>query len=209
LIGDPDGAVDPRNPIGCNLIEPTFTPKGRSYPAAQIDSDAHAIHSDFQHPPLPQGFGPMAPWWQARQQYAGTYDKDWEDTVHPRLPKDFDYGFYNCAHPSLQLDGFIQGGELIELTNLTPSGKMAFRLPDSAPFAKFSFTDGREVLAKLNLDGVHIDFRNTPYRYTLTWRAWIETCPAFYRMDLDAGTLDEVRQMGLPIVCESGLAIPA
>jgi hypothetical protein len=104
MIGEPDGTVDPRNPIGCNLIDPEFTPKGRNYAAAQIDTDAHPIHSDFTRPPLPQGFGPIAPWWRSRERFTGTYDDKWKENTHPRLPADFDYRFYNVAHPDLQAD---------------------------------------------------------------------------------------------------------
>lgn len=205
LIGDPDGTVDPRNPVGPNLISTAFTPKGRNYPAAQIDSEKNPIHADFKNPPLPQGFGPMAPWWQARQRYAGTYDEAWKETLHPKLPKDFDYRFYNCAHPDLAFCGFFPGGDQFELTNLTPSKKIQFHLPNSVPFARFGFVDGREVVVALNLDGIHIDFRQKPYRYTLTWRAWLDICPAFHRIDLEQATLDELRAMELPIVCEDGV----
>lgn len=205
LIGDPSGRVDPRNPIGPNLIDVQFSPRGRNYPAAQIDSEQEPINSDFLHPPFPQGFGPMAPWWQNRQRYTGTYDDEWKENIHPRLPRDFDYRFYNCAHPSLVLDGFVAGGDVVELTNLTPSGRFLFRLPNSTPFARFQFVDGREVLATLNLDGIHIDFREHPYRYALTWRAWLDICPAFYRIDLECETLDKVRDMCLPVACEAGL----
>lgn len=205
LIGDPEGTVDPRNPIGANLIDPKFTPNGQNYPAAQIDTTEHPIHDDFSHPPLPQGFGPIAPWWQSRQRYAGTYDEDWQENIHPRLPKDFNYRFYNCAHPGLIMDGFLKGGDLVELANLSQNNNMVFRLPDVTPYAKFGFSDGREVFAALNLDGVHIDFRETPYRYSLTWRAWLDICPSFYRIDLECGSLKEVAAMGSPIVCEAGL----
>ncbi len=210
FIGDPDGTIDPRNPIGANLIDTEFTPKSRTYAAAQIDNEDHPIHDNFQRPPLPQGFGPMSPWWKARQQYVGTYseDWDWDSDAVPSLPKDFNYRFYNCAHPDLVFRGFWSGGNRIELTNLSPTGNIIFHLPKHQPFARFSFTDGREVTAALNLDGIHIDFRTQPHRYALTWRGWIDICPAFYRIDLEYDTLEKISDMALPVVCEEGLREP-
>lgn len=205
MIGDPDGTVDPRNPIGCNLIHSDFTPTGRNYPAAQIDSEDHPIGDWHDKPPLPQGFGPMSPWWQARQRFAGTYDDDWKEHVHPRLPADFDYQFYNCAHPDLAFTGFLKGGDRIELINLSPNGRMAVGLPEMTPFARFSFTDGREVTAALNLDGAHFDFRKSPLTLCVTWRTWIEICPAFFRIDLEYAPSNDVSDMDLPYAGEHGL----
>lgn len=207
MIGDPDGTVDPRNPIGRNLIHGEFTPTGRDYPAAQIDSEEHPIRDWHSKPPLPQGFGPMSPWWQARQRFTGTYDDHWKEHVHPRLPKDFDYRFYNCAHPDLAFSGYLVAGDQIELINLSPNGRMALRLPDLTPFARFSFTDGREVTAVLNLDGVHIDFRAKPLTMSITWRAWIEICPAFYRIDLECVPETKLKDLSLPVAGEHGLEL--
>lgn len=209
MIGDPDGDVDPRNPIGAHLLHPDFTPSGRAYKAAQIESRAEPIR-DWRGPhTAPQGFGPMAPWWRSRQRFAGTYDDEWQRKVHPRLPTDFDYRFYNCAHPDLASPDFLTGGEIVELRNLTPSGDLAFQVPTETPFARFSFTDGREVMAAMNLDGLHMDFRTQPHRVTLTWRGWIEICPAFFRIDLECADKDEVAAMNLPAVTEAGLRLTA
>lgn len=208
VIGEPDGLVDPRNPIGSNLIDPDFTPADKTYPAPQIDSEAHPISLDHKRPALPQGFGPMAPWWQARQRFAGTYDDAWKAQTEPRLPEDFDYRFYQCAHPNLILPDYLNGGDIVRLEGLTPNGQLQFRLPNIRPCAKFSFTDDREVTIALNLDGLHMDFRETPFRYDLTWRGWIEICPAFYRADLTCDTLDAVAALQLPVSCEQGLQEP-
>ena len=205
MIGDPDGVVDPRNPIGPNLIHPDYTPKGRNYPAAQIDTPEHAIHDDFTRPPLPQGWGPMSPWWQARQQFAGTYDEAWKAERHPRLPHDFDYRFYNVAHPGLRAEGFLTGKEKIVLTNLGQAGPTRVYLPDARPYATFGFSDGREVVAALNLDGLHLDFRRSPFSYSVTWRGWMETCPSFHRLDLDFAPIQRVEEMSLLAVGSEGL----
>lgn len=205
VIGHPDGVVDPRNPIGRNLIHPDYTPKGRNYPAAQIDMPDHSIHDDFNHPPFPQGWGPMSPWWQARQQFAGTYDDAWRADRHPRLPQDFDYRFYNVAHPDLRAQGLLTGKEQIVATNLGRPGAIRVFLPDTRPYATFGFKDGREVVAELNLDGVHLDFRQTPFRYAITWRGWMDVCPSFLRVDLDFAPIRQVEEMTLLAVGADGL----
>ncbi|MBK9218135.1 MAG: DUF2169 domain-containing protein [Uliginosibacterium sp.] len=51
------------------------------------------------------GFGPVARFWQARSQYAGTYDAKWREQFQrshtqglaPDFPPDFDMRFYQCA----------------------------------------------------------------------------------------------------------------
>ncbi|SOC21948.1 hypothetical protein SAMN05877809_1203 [Rhodobacter sp. JA431] len=197
LIGEPEGAVDPRNPIGAGVAHPDYTSEKLTLPAPQIFSEAHPIGPDPTRPSEPEGFGPVSPWWQARARYAGTYDKLWEEQHHPLLPRDFDYRFYQIAPPGLQVPGYLHPGDRVQAYGLLPGAAMLdFMLPDLAPFAKFSFTDGREVVAQLHLDGLHIDLREG-VRFDLTWRAWAPICPRFWRIDLDLGRYDEVAAMGL------------
>ena len=70
---------------------------------------------------------------------------------------------------------------------LAPGGQyLDFTLPDLVPWARYSFSDGREVDVRLNLDGLHLDMRGAAWWLDLTWRGWMEICPAFYRADLHA-----------------------
>ncbi len=69
----------------------------------------------------PQGFGPIPPWWLDRQSHAGTYDEAWRTTRAPRLSEDFDYRFFQIAHPSLIVPA-LDGDETVALDHLTPSG---------------------------------------------------------------------------------------
>ena len=206
IIGHPDGDVDPRNPIGAGVIHPDFTPRSLELRAAQIDSQAAPILSDPTQLLMPQGLGPVPPWWQSRQCFTGTYDADWLANTHPRLPQDFDYRHYQTAAPGLVLPHYLLPGMLLETEGLRPNGaSFGFQIPDIMPFATFGFTDGRQVKARLHLDGLHLDLRHDIPTYDLTWRAWIEACPALHRIDLNMDRGAAVMAMGLPISGLNGL----
>jgi hypothetical protein len=85
-----------------------------------------AIHAggDFR----PMSFGPVARAWQPRVKHAGTYGQKWLDEKFPFLPDDFDDRYFQAAPEDQQIE-FPRGGERIQLTNLTPQGRTAFRLP--------------------------------------------------------------------------------
>jgi hypothetical protein len=102
------------------------------------------------------GFGPIARHWSPRVELAGTFDEDWENTRKPLLPTDFNELFYQCAPEDQQVDGFLKGGELVELYNMTPEGYLSFRLPKLILALTTSFYDGtsaqhRAVFHTLNL----------------------------------------------------------
>lgn len=115
-----------RNPIGTGFAVKANHLEGQK--AANVENPDHLITSWKQRPP-PAGFGPVAGHWQPRLQFAGTYDKNWEEHKQPLLPDDFDERFYQCAPLDQQTAGYLQGGELAELFNLTPQGHLKFRLP--------------------------------------------------------------------------------
>jgi hypothetical protein len=80
-----------------------------------------------------------------RYGFIGTYDEQWKKTRRPKMPADFRFDFFNAAHPSLQVDGYLRGDEDVALANLTPEGKCVFRLPGIAPAATVTTTDRFEV----------------------------------------------------------------
>ncbi len=146
-------------------------------PDAKYD-DPFATHA-------PAGFGPIPPFWRLRQHYAGTYDEAWQAERHPRLPEDFDYRFYQCAHPDLVLPGYLAGDEAVQFARLTPGGaKRHFFLPRVQPVARYVWSDERQVTQRLNLDGLHLDLRAEPLSVSLTWRGWLPICPSFLRIDV-------------------------
>lgn len=203
-LGDPGGEADRRNPIGPGIAHIEHTRPGRAFSAPQIDTAAAPVAGPYDAPE-PQGFGPIPPWWVQRQRHAGTYDAAWKAERHPRLPADFDYRFYQTAHPSLILPGYLRGDEAVRVEGCRPGGKpLAFTLPGLVPVADHAWDDERAVRSRLNLDGLHLDLRGDSPRLDLTWRGWIARCPAYLFAALSLVPLAEAA--GLPTCDEHGLA---
>ncbi|MGN6771552.1 MAG: DUF2169 domain-containing protein, partial [Rhizobiaceae bacterium] len=100
-------------------------------------------------------------------EYGGTYDQNWIDNIFPFLPEDFDERYFQMAPPDQQID-HPRGGEEVQLVNLTPRGREAFRLPKTAlPIKLFNDSDAafeEEVLP----DTILFDAENR--RFSLVWR---------------------------------------
>lgn len=117
---------DLKNPVGVGFAK---------HAVHLIEKPAHNI--EYPKPPIrylksypdPAGFGPIAGHWSPRVKFAGTYGEKWEKERQPLLPEDFDERFHQCAPQDQQVPGFLKGGELVELYNLTPNGFLSFRLP--------------------------------------------------------------------------------
>lgn len=118
---DPDPAnhrIDARNPVGCGLVTmagqpvPNFT-----YPQGRMDKDG------------PAGFGAVASFWSPRRELGGTYDEAWRHSQFPLLPEDWDPRTLLCSPADQRQDGYLEGGQLVELENLTPDGVLRFALP--------------------------------------------------------------------------------
>ncbi len=97
----------------------------------------------------PMAFGPVGRSWQPRIKWAGTYDKKWLDETRPFLPGDFDERYFQCAPEDQQTD-YLRGGKEVVLTNLTPHGRLAFKLPTmKVPFEFFYKNGDRRKLASV------------------------------------------------------------
>ncbi|MEE8627601.1 MULTISPECIES: DUF2169 domain-containing protein [Methylobacterium] len=208
-VGDPDGGADARNLLGPGLLHREFSRVGKPCRAPQIDSARAPVDAPFARP-LPQGFGPVPPFWSWRQAHAGTYDEAWQAAPERRLPDDFDYRFYQTAHGDLVLP-HIRGDEELRLDGLVPGGGMLrVTLPGLAIVAHHHWLDGRQVHARLTLDGVHLDLRRDegPWRVDLTWRGWVEACPAYDGAVLLPVRLADADADGMPVSGEHGLREP-
>ncbi|MEO3999634.1 DUF2169 domain-containing protein [Mesorhizobium sp. CAU 1732] len=185
IIGDPDRGVSHFNPLGPGILHPRYTPMDRRFRAPAIDSENYPVNDPFAEVE-PQGMAPVPPSWRFRLQHAGTYDDAWLEKRHPKLPENFDYRFYQTAHPALIYPGYLRGDEQVTFAGLTPGGEVhRFNLPNALPCAKFLWSDGKEVSMRLNLDGLHLDLRKgPPWRVDLTWRGWMEINPEFFKVDL-------------------------
>lgn len=207
FVGDADGAVDPRNPIGPGILHAQWSRFGQSLRAPQIDA-VHAQVGDPFATPQPQGFGPIPPFWLWREKHLGTRDEAWQRERCPRMPADLSYRFFQTAHANLILPRLV-GDEAVRLDGLVPGGgSLAFALPSVALVAHHQWHDGRRVAARLTLDGLHLDLRvpEGPWKADLTWRGWIVRCPSYRGAAIEVATLAEAA--GLPASDEYGLAEP-
>jgi hypothetical protein len=115
----------------------------------------------------PMSFGPMGRGWPGRIEYGGTYDQNWIDNVFPFLPSDFDERYFQMAPEDQQID-HPRGGEELVLVNLTPEGRVSFRLPSTAlPITLFK---GRQKAYEADVypDTVLLDPEKR--RFSLVWR---------------------------------------
>lgn len=119
-------AWEERNPVGCGFVTNEAHLAGKFAPNIE---DPRAPIKHWKDRPRPVGFGPLAGHWAPRVELAGTYDEQWEKTRQPLLAADFDERYHQCAPEDQQIPGYLKGGELIELFNLTPNGRLQFYLP--------------------------------------------------------------------------------
>ncbi len=115
-----------RNPIGTGFAVASEHLVGQLLPNVEYPNE---IISSWKQRPHPAGFGPIARDWSPRVELAGTYDEKWEMERLPLVPADFDERFNQCAPEDQQAPGYLRGGELVELHNLSPKSLLRFTLP--------------------------------------------------------------------------------
>ena len=155
-----------RNPVGRGLVgagEEDIA--GRPLP--NIEDPGQLIVSPADRP-LPAGLAPIPPGWQPRQGWAGTYDAAWQAGRAPHLPVDFDPRFFNVAPPGLVAEGYLQGGEEVEVIGCTAGGALRFELPRLDIGLEWDF-DGRQIAVRPQLDTVLIEPDHG--RLQMVWRA--------------------------------------
>jgi hypothetical protein len=143
-----------RNPVGVGFALRRENLIGERLPNVENPS---ALITTWTSRPDPVGFGPIAGHWKPRVHFAGTYDEKWAREWQPLLPRDFDERFYQCAPADQQATGYLGGGELVELSNLTPTGTLSFRLPRQTLGFKTDFDDGTSALHRCRLHTVIIE----------------------------------------------------
>jgi hypothetical protein len=120
----------------------------------------------------PVGFGFMAPDWQPRAKFAGSYDQEWMDKRMPLLPNDFDRKFFNAAPPELVASGYLRGDEPISIKNASARGLISFNLPKlPPPCCRLQLKGSRDVAVETNLDTVIINTDED--LLTLLWRGYL------------------------------------
>ncbi|PTT22494.1 DUF2169 domain-containing protein [Acidovorax sp. HMWF029] len=151
------------NPLGHGWVDKAWHRKSRmdELPAPQIETfnrpfDANAANAQRY---APVGVGPIGKWWTPRRQKGGTFDPEWKENRWPRLPKDFDFGYWNCAPEDQQIP-YPQGGEEILLAGLTPRQQLAkVILPQPAVHAVARLQVGPVLPLPMNLDTIILDVK--------------------------------------------------
>lgn len=168
----PTGEDSPRdvwlaNPVGVGYGGQRKWDTGREWPAPQL----LAVDEVLSHQPgktyRTVGFAPIPGDWAPRVARIGTTDQAWRKNVAPRLPKDFDLRYFNCAPDDQQCEGYLSGDEEVELEGLFED-RRSFRLPALAVTALMADHDGIVLPLPMDLSTMHIDLDQSVL--TLVWR---------------------------------------
>jgi len=115
------------NPIGMGYTDSWYlrAMKINKFPAPQIESPNDPIKK-FRKPYDPQGLGVIGRAWESRSNLCGTMDDHFVRSDRA-LPEDFDFAYWNGAHPDLQTP-WLHGDETIDLINIPISNFRSDRL---------------------------------------------------------------------------------
>ena len=127
---DPDVVeCDERNPAGRGFASSGMLRAGDPFPAPQIGYMQEFGAGGPETEMAVVGVTPVAKGWMPRRALGGTFDAAWQEERHPRMPKDYDLAFWNCAHPTMQALPPLKGTETVELTGLSADGPLRYALP--------------------------------------------------------------------------------
>lgn len=158
-----------RNPVG----------KGFTGDKSSVEIDGLALPNieypfnlirHWQDTPGPACFGAIAPNWEPRARFGGTYDQHWQEQRAPYLPEDFDTRFLNAAPEDQIYSGFIRGGEPVRIIGMHPEGDFQFNLP-RVNLANKVLIKSETLSAPFELETLAL-YPNQK-RITMTWRAAI------------------------------------
>lgn len=158
--------AEERNPIGCGFTGKRNARELEGLALPNIEDPKTLLRSPGDKAD-PLCFGFTAPSWLPRRAYAGTYDAGWEKHRAPYLPEDFDPRFFQSAHPSFVFDRYLQGGETVQLDNLSRRGPLRFTLPKCRLTARVLIA-GRTETPSLHLDTILLEPDED--RFSLTFR---------------------------------------
>ncbi|MFN8588605.1 MAG: DUF2169 domain-containing protein [Candidatus Eisenbacteria bacterium] len=133
--------------------------------------DPGALVKSWKDQPGSAGTGFVAPDWEPRRAFAGTYDAAWERDRMPLLPDDFDERFWQCAPAALQAAAPFRGGERVRLSGLHPAGEIAFELPRDQVTVDVLLPAERVATHAAVLDTLVL--QPDEERVSLVWRACI------------------------------------
>ncbi len=154
------------NPVGRGIMAGAAKININGQLLPNIENPADLIQTPGQRP-RPAGFGMIAPYWQPRAGFAGTYDEHWRRNVNPLPPADLDSRFYSTAAPGLCTPQHLTGTEQVLVEGASRNGALRFELPAVTPRASVRFRQ-REDDVLLLLDTVIVEPDEA--RLVLVWR---------------------------------------
>ncbi len=154
-----------RNPVGRGFVAHGAEPE-QGQPLPNLE-DPDTPLNDPQDRPTPACLAPVAPTWQPRRGFAGTYDHAWTRQRAPYLPLDFDSRFFQLAPPELVAPGFLQGGEPVQLLGVA-AVPIEFTLPQAGLELDFQFK-GQTVPCEPQLELLLLE--PDAGRFQMLWRA--------------------------------------
>jgi hypothetical protein len=150
------------NPVGRGFLDRTWLRKSGAaeFDAPQLEAFEKPLnisHVDARNYPV-IGLGAVGRWWLPRRTKAGTFDETWKRERWPRLPKDFDFNYWNCAPSDQQID-YPLGGEQVVMAGLHPGGEMRFRLPQPESKLLLHLDVGVPMFKTMQIDTLVFDLR--------------------------------------------------
>jgi hypothetical protein len=157
---------EPRNPVGLGFRGKRTASELAGQPLPNLEDPLKLIQG-MADAPAPAGFGFVAPSWQPRQSFAGTYDEAWQERRAPYLPLDFRADYFLAAPPELCVRQFLKGGEPVEIIGASPDGVQRFRLPLCELDVSVRVA-GKSEKPPLQLETVLLE--PTESRFSMLWR---------------------------------------
>lgn len=200
-IDEPAGRYFADNPLGVGFIGEPSPASIHRKPLPNIEDPECLIRSWDTRPPV-VGFGFVGRGSQSRLRWAGTYDEAYRSRRAPLPPLDESHEFANGAHPDLQVRGYLDGDESIELDNLTPDGSVRTALPGIYPTLELSrrvtvavpaSTTGKATTKKLHVEAPVRPFFDTLVLLPDEQQAYLLFRAVFAMSRLDACDIATVR----------------
>jgi hypothetical protein len=142
IINDAAGEIlsETRNPVGKGFRGKRGDKELQEIGVPNIE-DPEGLMKSPSDKSRPVGYGAIAPHWQPRAAFIGTYGDEWQERRALFLPEDFDPRHYQAAHPDLIFADRLKGGELFIITGMSPHGKKMFNLPADEPKVEVKITE--------------------------------------------------------------------
>ncbi|MGB8930843.1 MAG: DUF2169 domain-containing protein [Anaeromyxobacteraceae bacterium] len=178
--------ADLRNPVGRGFLGKRSASELIGLPLPNLEHPKQWVTSPGDKPP-PACFGFIAPWWEPRRRYTGTFDEAWRTTRAPYWPLDLDPRFFQAVPPDQVVAGGLRGGEPVEIVNASPRGVQRFALP--AIELGVTVRIGREEhRPRLRLETLLLEPDRD--RFSMTWRGGVTCDKRSLRVETATVTLE-------------------